>query len=417
VTDSSWLVPALLAQGDGEQAARVTAVALCETFGLDVGTICFTQDEYSLNSVSGRARMADGTTYFFKFHHELGEQANVTEYYRAQVLSDAGLPVEVPVATSTRPGVQMVLYELRNEPRMADLCADLERAHGAGARFPSVLLAARRELDAQTGRVLLSTLRPPVASSSRAAVHQLFHHRLVGPDGRFPGGRYLDYYLGDAGYTALATKRWRVNGVEYRSSLAELAAQADKLLSPDVLAAQPVVVAHGDDHQGNVWALDDGRGGLSLRLFDPAFAGADLPALIAPVKAAFHNALAHPFWLYHPSEAAERYTVEVRTRDDLVEVTDDAEASVLRGEILDSAAELVWAPLLGELARRGALAASWRPTLRSALFCCPTLVTNLWATSRARSVRFLGLARAVTVGSEPVSGGDAVTAFLDRVTP
>ena len=47
-----------------------------------------------------------------------------------------------------------------------------------------------------------------------------------------------------------------------------------------------------------------------LRLFDPAFAATDIPALLAPVKATYHNALAHPFWLYHPDEAAERFSVE-----------------------------------------------------------------------------------------------------------
>lgn len=417
MSDSSSLIPALLRRGSADGAARVARRALRETFDLDVVTLDFTQDEYSLNSVSGRAGLRDGRTYFFKFHQEEGEGENVTEYYRAQILCDAGLPVEVPVATSTRPGVQMALYELRREPRLADVCAGLERTRGTAARLPAELLAARRELDGRTGRVLLETLRAPSPSSSEAAIHQLFYHRLADRSGRFPGGRYLGYYHESSTFAAFMDKRWRVNGVEYRSSLAELASQAAQLLSPRTLADQPVVTAHGDDHQGNVWVLDSPSGSPVLRLFDPAFAGCDLPALLAPAKATFHNALAHPFWLYHPAEAAERFTVHARSDGDVVELVDDARLSGLRLEILDSAAELVWAPLLAALARRSALPTNWRATVRSALFSCPMLVTNLMGASRPEPARILGLARAVAAGSEPVAGSDEVSRFLDRITP
>ena len=51
-------------------------------------------------------------------------------------------------------------------------------------------------------------------------------------------------------------------------------------------------------------------------------------------------------------------------------------------EVLTSVAELIWAPLLRELARRSWLPANWRQIVRSALFCCPMLVTNLLAADR-----------------------------------
>ncbi len=416
MTSSSALVPALLQRGDAEAAAGEVAAALAEMFGLDVKAVRFTQDEYSLNSVSGRAQLGDGTTYFFKFHQEEGELDNVTEYYRARLLSDAGLPVEVPVATSSRPGAQMVLYELHDEPRMADICAGLERVAPEAATLGPPLLAARRALDACTAKVLLETMRAPVAISASASIHQLFYHRLADGPGGFPGGRYRRYYLSDPTFLALAEKRWRVNGVEYRSSLSDLAGQAARLLAPSSLSGLPVVTAHGDDHHGNVWALD-GPGGPALCLFDPAFAGSDIPALLAPIKATFHNALAHPFWLYHPDEAAARFSIETSTHGDLVEVADDANLSRLRREVLDSAAELIWRPLLVEMAERSLLPGDWRAVVRSALFCCPMLVTNLVAESRPAPVRLLGLARAVAAGSEPVDGADAVSLFLDRVAP
>jgi hypothetical protein len=356
---------------------------------------------------------ADGHTEFFKFHAEEGEEATVTEYYRAQLLKEAGLPVEMPLRVAGQPGRQIALYELRTEPRMADVCLALERA---GARLPPELAAARRALDRAIGAAALDTLRPGSAASLNAAIHQLFYWRLAGAAGRFPGGRYQAWYLADPLYTAIADHRFVVNGIEYAASLRELTAAAARLLAPGVLAATPVVTAHGDDHQGNIWVLGRGEE-VELRLFDPAFAGRDIPALLAAVKATFHNVFAHPCWLYHPAEAAERTTVQLRRRGGIVTVSDDAAPGPLRLEILDSAAELVWAPLLAELARRRELPPDWRSTVRAALFCCPLLVTNLVSARRSEAIRYLGLARAVMAGSEPLSGSDPVSRFLDSVTP
>jgi hypothetical protein len=387
-------------------------------FGMDASGIEFTQDEYSLNSVSGRVALrGQDEEYFFKFHQEEGEEEHVTEYYRAHLLSSAGLPVEVPVAVSNRPGAQIVLYRLRAEPRMADLCVDIERRRGQGASLTGPLAAARQDLDRLTGRVMVRTLSAPRPASAATALHQLFYHRLAGPGASFPGGRYRSFYTDNPAYGPLASLRWRVDGNEYAHSLAELAERASVLLQPPRLAALPVVTAHGDDHQGNVWALGRPPGVDGLRLFDPAFASDDIPALLAPVKATFHNALAHPFWLYHPQEVERAGPVGARVTGGVVDVTTGTSLSPLRRQVLDSAAAHVWAPLLAEMAHRGWLPADWRQTVRSALFCCPMLVTDLMSTTRPAPARWLGLARAVMAGSEPVWGADAVTDFLDRVTP
>jgi hypothetical protein len=45
------------------------------------------------------------------------------------------------------------------------------------------------------------------------------------------------------------------------------------------------------------------------------------------------------------------------------------------------------------------------------------LVTSLIAPERPGPARFLGLSRAVMAGSEPSSGRDVVTEFLDRIAP
>jgi hypothetical protein len=404
-------IRALVQAGAIRRAADAAADLITEAFGRPVAAVELTLDEYSLNSVSGRVRFTDGHLEFFKFHSEEGEEAHVTEYYRAQLLADAGLPVELPLRVAGQPGRQIALYELRTEPRMADVCADLERGDG---QLPAGIATARRALDQVTGEVAVRTLRPAAARSS-PAIHQLFWRRLTDA-GRFPGGRYQAWYRGDPAYAGLADSRFVINGVEYAGTLSEIAATAARLLDPAVLAASPVVTAHGDDHQGNVWVLTR-PGGPELRLFDPAFAGSDIPALLAPVKATFHNVFAHPFWLYHPEEAAGRVSPEVSIRGGVIEVNDKAGLSPLRQEIADSIAGLVWAPLLRELARRGELPPDWRATVRAALACCPLLVTNLMAPGRPGPVRYLGLARTVMAGSEPVNGEDPVSRLLDAVSP
>jgi hypothetical protein len=65
------------------------------------------------------------------------------------------------------------------------------------------------------------------------------------------------------------------------------------------------------------------------------------------------------------------------------------------------------------------LPADWRRIIRLALFLCPTLVMNLraGATSHNPVSSLIGLAVAVMVGSEPISGEDVVTRFLDAVAP
>lgn len=163
------------------------------------------------------------------------------------------------------------------------------------------------------------------------------------------------------------------------------------------------------------------RGPARLTLFDPAFAGRHVPALLAEVKATFHNCLAHPFWLYDPIEAAARYSPRARWSGGEIEVTLDWELSPLRAAFLESKAQRIWRPLLHHLAAAGCLEVGWRETLRCALFCCPALVMSLRSgdgPAHNPISSLIGLAVAVMAGSEPLAGGaDVVTRFFDRISP
>ena len=403
-------IRAAVVAGRLSDAADLTRPLVEALTGKGVQSITFTSDEYALNSVSGRVTQNDGTELFFKFHVEDGEQDNVGEYYRASILDDAGLPVEVPVAISAEPGQQFVLYEIRNEPRMVDVCLDLDRSMGPDACLPQAIDTARHDLDHRIGEVLVETLHSDTAGS-HSSLHQLFHHRLTDSDGVFPGGRYASWYLNDATFNEVAEARWTINGTSYANTLAELVEQARELMDPHTFADQPVVTAHGDDHHGNVWVIDS-DGAPSLRLFDPAFAGTDVPALLALVKPTFHNVFAHPYWIYHPGEVSLNDVTLSRDRGEIT-LVDTLTLSPMRQQILDSIAQEAWLPLLRAMKERGLLPSNWRAIVRSALFLCPFLVTNLVAPNRPESLRTIGLGHALATGSEPRNGSDPLTEMLN----
>jgi hypothetical protein len=159
---------------------------------------------------------------------------------------------------------------------------------------------------------------------------------------------------------------------------------------------------------------------MQLVFFDPAFAGRQVPALLAEIKATFHNIFAHPLWLYDAPLANGRFHVAATAVGDVLEVETDWRLSPLRAAFLESKAELVWRPLLAALAARGWLPADWRRIVRCALFCCPTLVMDLRAGGGADhtpATSALGLAVAVTMGSEPDGAADPLSRMLDAVAP
>jgi Ser/Thr protein kinase RdoA (MazF antagonist) len=419
----------LVIAGKRHEAEGVVGRLIARNFDLPVRTVAINADWSSLNSLNGIVDAEDGRRFFFKFHQEEGEEATVEEYYRAELLQRAGLPVDVPAMISRRPGEQILLYAFRRDRQLAAVCLAMERT--GDEREGALLLRLQRDLDRLTGEVYGATLHASTAALSLAEpVHQLFHNRLCTPPAtdrlagrveRFYQGRTVGLPGMELPWDQFAGLRWRINGVDYDHTLGELFAESLVRLDPARFGAGGGVTAHGDAHNANVW-IEERGGDSRLVLFDPAFAGEHVPALLADVKATFHNIFAHPFWLYHPAEADGRFHVAASIAGGRIAVAHDWGLTPLRRGFLDAKVDLIWRPLIAALRARGLLPGDWRRVLRLALFCCPTLVMNLCAGAahgatpgRSPAMSALSFAIAVMAGSEPENGSDPFSGFLAEI--
>jgi hypothetical protein len=423
---TSFEIRTLVREGRREEAAVAIARLLAEETGTRFVDVEIYDDRYSLNSVNGTAVDEQGQKVFFKFHTEEGEAETVGEYYKAHVLAEAGLPVDLPIKASSTPGRQFLLYPFRKDLKLADVCLGLEIAGSDPAGLTPFsaeeVVAAQAALDDATLHAALASLAPPTPASATEAIHQLFHRRLVTPGEPGPlGGRYAQFYRGhqvpvagtEIAWEDFADLAWTVNGVSYRHTLRQLFEESLRLLDPQVLARLPVLVSHSDAHNANVWARRDASGRLALVLFDPAFAGKAIPALLGEAKATFHNVFAHPLWLYTPDLAAKAYRVSAELSGGRIAVTHDWSLSELRRAFLALKRDRYWRPLLRRLQDMRALPHDWEAILRAALFCCPTLVmSQLPGPERTPPVSLLGFAIAVMCGSPPEAGSDPVAEFF-----
>lgn len=414
-----------MARTDEPAATALLAGLLLDLFSLKAEQVRINHDQYSLNSLNGFFD-AGRQSFFFKFHQEDGEEAMSGEYYRADILARAGLPVDQPLYMSVLPGEQILIYRRRCDPRFSDVLRALDLQPDPAAESKAV--AAEQALSARVLSVYLETLHD-VTSQEVAAepIHRLFYDRLTDPQsGAIPGGRYKNFYVGqqfllpgvDLDWGTFSKARIVINGQRYRYSFGELFDLASVRLRPDKLADAGGVVAHGDAHNANVWYTEaDGRAELSY--FDPAFAGQNVPSLLAEVKTTFHNIFAHPLWLYDPAEAEKRYSGLARYEAGTLFLETDWDLSAVRRKLLDVKADNMWRPLLSAMDARGMLPHDWRRVIRLALFLCPTLVMNIraGASSHNPTSSLIAIAVAVMVGSEPETGSDMMSRFLDRIDP
>lgn len=417
-----------LARQDAAAAETELEQFIAGLFDIPVTGLRINFDQYSLNSLNGFFS-SDGKDYFFKFHQEEGEEEMRGEYYRADILARAGLPVDQPIYISTLPGEQLLVYARRDEQRFSDVLFDLDRAPDAEAAARAV--RAEAELNDSILDCARRTLGPITAEQSAAEpIHRLFHERLVDPgDRHFPGGRLAKFYVGkrfdfpggvSIGWDRLSTAGPVINGLEYDRSLGEMFDLAHRRYAPARLADAGGIVAHGDAHNANVW-YERGAEADHLSFFDPAFAGDKVPSLLAEVKSTFHNIFAHPLWLYNPEMATETYRASVRLEGDRVLIDTDWRISPLRADLLQAKATHFWKPWLRELADKQLLPEDWEDVIRIGLFLSPTLVMNLNAGEGGERhtpvSSAIGLSVALAAGSRPVSGEDIFTAFFDRVRP
>ncbi len=367
----------------------------------------------SLNSVNGVLETDQGEGLFFKFHAEDGETESVSEYYRAGVLQRAGLRVLEPLAQSSVPGQQVLVYPRVDWPTAYDVWRTVDQGN---VRILPTLNRAESNLNAECVAMAKATLHPADPTVMRdEGLWQLFTHRLHGE-----GCRLQEYYLGATvtlprgerlTWAELAAKRWVVNGVEYTETLTEIITRAQEIITPAYLAPYGAITAHGDEHNGNKFLTPEGE----FLLFDPAFAGTEIPPLLAFIKTTFHDTLAHPWWLYEPSELSLELTYTLT--DERIEVTHNqtlTDVAPARWGVLEQKFREVWQPLVAHLRAEGMLPSDWREVIRKGLFCCPFLVKNLIGGEYSPAVQLLGLGRAVELGARG-SVPDAIDRLIENL--
>lgn len=413
------------ARHDIPRAEAMLTALIADLFAIPVTDLRINIDQYSLNSLNGLFT-SDGSDFFFKFHQEEGEELMRGEYYRADILSRAGLPVDQPVHISTLPGEQVLVYRRRADPRFSDVLFALDpRPDPAAAQRAAQAEAALNDQILACARASLTPITP--AQSRAEPIHRLFHERLVDPaTGTYPGGRLADFYVGKQfdlpgvtlDWADLSRARPVLNGIEYRRSLGEMFDLAHARYAPEKLADAGGIVAHGDAHNANVW-YERGDGADRLSFFDPAFAGDHVPALLAEVKSTFHNIFAHPLWLYHPDLARARFTARAAFDGTRLAIDSDWTPGALRAQLLSVKARHFWKPWLAELARRDMLPDDWQDVIRIGLFLSPTLVMNLRAGAGRHNPTSsaIGLLVALSAGSPPIAGQDMFTEFFAEIAP
>jgi hypothetical protein len=417
-----------MAQKDIRGAETMLASLIADLFAIPVHDLRINADQYSLNSLNGFFT-SESAEFFFKFHQEDGEEQMRGEYYRADILARAGLPVDQPVHISTLPGEQLLVYRRRSDPRFSDVLFELDESPTVTAIARAVAAeAALNDHILSCAKASLSLITPE--QSGAEPIHRLFHERLVDQDTRqFPGGRYAKFYVDkrfefpngvSITWTQLQAARPIINGLAYRLSVGDAFNMANARYQPELLADAGGIVAHGDAHNANVW-YERGEAADRLAFFDPAFAGDKVPSLVAEVKSTFHNIFAHPFWLYNPEIAARRFTASVRLDGGDLIIDTDWRLTEIREHLLKIKAERYWKPWLATLSDRGMLPPDWEDVIRLGLFLSPTLVMNLNAGEGAERHNpvssAIGFSVALSAASRPVAGRDIFTNFFESISP
>jgi hypothetical protein len=391
---------------------RSTAESLLLSFlrdklAIEAVSVRLTPKPTSLNSFNGFLTLSDGTRRFFKTHTETN--TIISEYYNSEMLAKAGYPIIQPVFSSTKPGQQILLYDVVDDPSVFDLAWDIER--GLQPLDTELSAAQDAEDKALFDRYYRTLVWHKADEHSSAPVHQLFWHRLT-------GGRLEAFYsssiqlptVGKIDIRDVRNWRWQINGQVYDVTIDQLIEEAIALLRPH--QEGPAVVGHGDAHNGNVF-LRRHQTGARLVYFDPAFAGLHDP-LLDLVKPLFHNVFA--MWMYFPKEKHSQTPITCEQRANTLYVHYEYPLHDVRKMFFQSKVNNVLLPLLHQLSRNGWLRPDWRRYLKLALFCCPFLTMNLSDQSRfSPEIALLGLSMSVEMGGESACQSSLIDQTLNQL--
>ncbi|MFC1659382.1 hypothetical protein ACFL0U_02350 [Pseudomonadota bacterium] len=422
----------LTRQGKYLEAGEELKSFISKSFNeLSVKQVVIQRDSISLNSVNGTILLSNPfkneNKLFFKFHKEEEEEGIIKEYYNAEILKQAGFPVEMPILMSKEVGKQILIYTFNKNKRFFDVCKINDKITNKKDKSLKNIFELQKKLDEKTCKIYLSSLhRCDKKDALEESILKLFYWRLVEGIGKEEelGGRVKKFYINKTfefpnntkiSWNKLSKLKWKINGVTYKETLLDAFLKAKKLLSIESHKNCQAVVAHGDAHNGNIW-YNEKKG---LTLFDPAFAGKNIPALLAEIKPTFHNIFAHPLWLY--DSKSSKFKVEVKINDDTIIVQHNWKLTPIREGLFDIKLKYLWIPLISKLKKEGVLIKAWQNYIRSALFCCPTLVMNLRANAgtpaniHTPDTSLLGLSIAIMLSSEPVKGEDYLTYFFSKI--
>ncbi|MBZ0296660.1 MAG: aminoglycoside phosphotransferase family protein [Anaerolineae bacterium] len=384
---------------DKPAAEQLLLEFMRQTLQLEVVEVELRPLAVSLNSFNGFMQLNDGKRLFFKTHTE--PDTVINEYYNAALLAEAGYPVIQPVYSSTDAGKQLLIYEVIDDPSVFDLAWQIENGD---EHLLSALTVAQEQSDRHLFEIYQATLaHQDPASAEKAAVHQLFYHRLVGGRlERFYGSGEIALPDGVHPMSDVRQVKWQINGQIYADTLGDLIQRAITLLQPTT--AGPAVVGHGDAHNGNVFFSKQ-----SLLYFDPAFAGRHHP-LLDLTKPLFHNVFA--MWMYFPKEKVKQTEIYFQPQSDRWVIEYDYSLHPIREMFLESKVRQVLLPTLQLLQAQNQLREDWRGYLKSALFCCPLLTMNLTDPQKfPPAISLLGLAMSIEMGAE----SHGVRSYIDRV--
>jgi len=403
------------------QGAELRLAAHLRILGMsDVENLTLNVKPESLNSINGIATFSDGSKLFFKSHIE--ENEKLSEYYNSQLLADAGYPMVLPKRIKTTPGEQIAFYDIISFPTLFDLTYAEELNQLNTQTCTSIaprLVSAQESLDQNLFQIYQTTFANQGSSSSTSSpIHQLFSERLS-PDGRlgmFYLGKKLSFKENQIPIASFFGLRWRINGVDYQDSIADLIARAQRELNPAL--KHPTIIGHGDAHNGNVFWDDQND---ALLYFDPAFAGRHSP-LLDLTKPFFHNVFAK--WMYFPDAVSKSFSLSYKIKGNTIELEHSFLPSSLRRKYFDSKINYLLKPILQELQSRDELPNNWRDFLKSALFCCPLLTVNLAANFNStgklaetypENIKLLGFAMAIEMGANFLKGSSSMRELCEQI--